>query len=142
MILLQKIYGEIVPDKVDNIQAADGTSCRWSPSPVDRYSFVIAFRPLLSLLLSLLFAQCVWVRCDFSAGSNWNRRVFDSSGPPARRDEAVMALGALDLLLVADCAWIWVRSEIRDPPEASTHHCHPRLCSAVSPQSVYSSSYL
>ncbi|WZY70608.1 hypothetical protein YC2023_002848 [Brassica napus] len=47
-----------------------------------------------------------------------------------------MALGALDLLLVADCAWIWVRSEIRDSPEASTRHCRPRLCSAVSPQSV------
>ncbi|CAG7905162.1 unnamed protein product, partial [Brassica rapa] len=72
---------------------------------------------------------------DFSTGSNWNRRVFDSSGPPARRDESVMALGALDLLLVADCAWIWVRSEIRDSPEASTRHCRPRLCSAVSPHS-------
>ncbi|CAG7888641.1 unnamed protein product, partial [Brassica rapa] len=74
---------------------------------------------------------------DFSAGSNWNRRVFDSSGPPARRDESVMALGALDLLLVADCAWIWVRSEIRDSPEASTRHCRPRLCSAVSPHSPF-----
>ncbi|CAN7084200.1 unnamed protein product, partial [Brassica oleracea var. botrytis] len=41
--------------------AADGTSRRRSPSPVDQYSFVIAFHPPLSLLLSLLFAQCVWV---------------------------------------------------------------------------------
>ncbi|CAF2129913.1 unnamed protein product [Brassica napus] len=49
-----------------------------------------------------------------------------------------MALGALDLLLVADCARIWVRSEIRDPPEASTCRDRPRLCSAVSPQSIYS----
>ncbi|KAL0730057.1 hypothetical protein Bca4012_026150 [Brassica carinata] len=49
-----------------------------------------------------------------------------------------MALDALDLLLVADCAWIWVRSKIRDPPEASTRRDHPCLCSAVSPQSVYS----
>ncbi|CAN7106918.1 unnamed protein product [Brassica rapa subsp. narinosa] len=50
-----------------------------------------------------------------------------------------MALGALDLLLDADCARIWVRSEIRDPPEASTCRDRPRLCSAVSPQSIYSS---
>ncbi|CAF1810256.1 BnaC04g53360D [Brassica napus] len=47
-----------------------------------------------------------------------------------------MALGAMDLLLDADCARIWVRSEIRDPPEASTCHDRPRLCSAVSPQSI------
>ncbi|KAL0876326.1 hypothetical protein Bca101_026031 [Brassica carinata] len=46
-----------------------------------------------------------------------------------------MALDALDLLLVADCAWIWVRSKIRDPPEASTRRDHPCLCSAVSPHS-------
>ncbi|KAJ4902889.1 hypothetical protein Rs2_16840 [Raphanus sativus] len=39
-----------------------------------------------------------------------------------------MAVGALDLLLVADCAQFWVRSEIRDPPEASTRRC--RLVSA------------
>ncbi|WZY79399.1 hypothetical protein YC2023_025783 [Brassica napus] len=30
-----------------------------------------------------------------------------------------MALGVLDLLLVFDCAWIWVRSEIRELQEAS-----------------------
>ncbi|CAN6831726.1 unnamed protein product, partial [Brassica oleracea] len=68
-----------------------------------------------------------------------NQRVFAFSGPSARRDGSVMALGALDLLLDADCARIWVRSEIRDPPEASTCRNRPRLSSAVSPQSIYSS---
>ncbi|KAL0788145.1 hypothetical protein Bca101_004391 [Brassica carinata] len=42
---------------------------------------------------------------------------FVSSGALARRDEAGVILGALGLLLVADCARIWVRSGIRDPPE-------------------------
>ncbi|KAH0873161.1 LOW QUALITY PROTEIN: hypothetical protein HID58_070523 [Brassica napus] len=39
---------------------------------------------------------------------------------------------------VVDCAWIWVRSEIRDPPEALTRRCRPRLCSSYSPHSKYS----
>ncbi|CAN7024466.1 unnamed protein product [Brassica rapa subsp. trilocularis] len=79
-----------------------------------------------------------------SAGNNWNQRVFVSSGPPARRDRSVIVLGALDLFLVADCAWIWVKSKIRDPPEVSTSRAVSlllrRLAPAVGFASLLSSS--
>ncbi|KAH0886353.1 hypothetical protein HID58_062449 [Brassica napus] len=68
-----------------------------------------------------------------SAGTNWNQRVFVSSGPPVRRDRSVIALGALDLLLVADCAWIWVKSKIRDPTEASTSRAVSLLLRRLAP---------
>ncbi|CAN6850321.1 hypothetical protein HID58_049619 [Brassica napus] len=72
-----------------------------------------------------------------SAGTNWNQRVFVSSGPPARRDRSVIALGALDLLLVADCAWIWVKSKIRDPPEASTSRAISLLLRRLAPAGLF-----
>ncbi|CAN7077871.1 unnamed protein product [Brassica oleracea var. botrytis] len=50
-----------------------------------------------------------------------------------RRDRSVIAMGALDLLLVADCAWIWVRSKIRDPPEASTSRAVSLLLRRLAP---------
>ncbi|CAF1975381.1 unnamed protein product [Brassica oleracea] len=50
-----------------------------------------------------------------------------------RRDRSVIAMRALDLLLVADCAWIWVRSKIRDPPEASTSRAVSLLLRRLAP---------
>ncbi|KAF2604935.1 hypothetical protein F2Q70_00024825 [Brassica cretica] len=95
-----------------SVQEADSTFRRRSPSSVYRFSY--------HRLYPLLSSPCL-------------SSLLDVSG----RDGSVMALGAMDLLLDADCARIWVRSEIRDPPEASTCHDRPRLCSAVSPQSIY-----
>ncbi|KAG5413811.1 hypothetical protein IGI04_001378, partial [Brassica rapa subsp. trilocularis] len=84
--------------------------------------------PCLSSLLGMSGSDGV-----SSAGNNWNQRVFVSSGPPARRDRSVIALGALDLFLVADCAWIWVKSKIRDPPEASTSRAVSLLLRRLAP---------
>ncbi|CDY45860.1 BnaAnng22130D [Brassica napus] len=53
------------------------------------------------------------------------------------RDRSVIALGALDLLLVADCAWIWVKSKIRDPPEASKSRAVSLLLRRLAPAGLF-----
>lgn len=66
--------------------------------------------PLFSFFFSFLFG--ISGSNGFSsAKTNLNQRVFAYSRPLERRDGLVKALGVQDLLLVADCGRIWVRSE-------------------------------
>ena len=118
-------------------QATDGIFVVGLPLPrqlvivFHRFHFVLS-SPCLSSLLGMFGSDGV-----SSAGTNWNQRVFVSSGPPVRRDRSVIALGALDLLLVADCAWIWVKSKIRDPTEASTSRAVSLLLRRLAPAGLF-----
>ncbi|KAF3520525.1 hypothetical protein DY000_02059870 [Brassica cretica] len=104
-------------------QAADGTSHRRSPSPVDRYSFVIAFHPLLSFPLPLLFAHearrvgdgsgCIYSSSPTALGSGSDLRseirqklrsvaAVHASAPPSRPSWSILSVSSrvcVELLL-------------------------------------------